>query len=288
MLWSPVGGGCSAALGYLVRVPQRVIAYVMAFGAGVLLSAVSFELLDEAGKEAGLVPTAVGTLLGAAAYTVGNVWLARRGARHRKRSGHRVQQPSEEQQAGSGSALALGALLDGVPESAAIGVSLLGGSGAVSLVTVAAVFISNVPEGLSSSAGMRAAGRGARYVFWVWGSIAAASALSALLGYAVIGNMSPAVVATMTAVAAGAILAMVGDTMIPEAYEDPSGSRTDHRLRLPGLLRPLPLVTTPRYPPVTPPGPGTLPPAPRPRVPRRSAWQCLRADAGEPRRGEGS
>ncbi|MER5407394.1 ZIP family zinc transporter [Streptomyces sp. NPDC002769] len=209
-----------AALGYLVRVPQRVIAYVMAFGAGVLLSAVSFELLDEAHKEAGLVPTAAGTLLGAATYTVGNVWLARRGARHRKRSGHREQQPSEEQQAGSGSALALGALLGGVPESAAIGVSLLGGSGAVSLVTVAAVFISNVPEGLSSSTGMRAAERGARYVFGVWGSIAAASALSALLGYTVIGGMSPAVVATMTAVAAGAVLAMVGDTMIPEAYEE--------------------------------------------------------------------
>lgn len=109
----------------------------MAFGAGVLLSAVSFELLDEAHKEAGLVPTAVGTLLGAAAYTAGNVWLGRRSTRHRKRSGHREQQPSEEQQAGSGSALALGALLDGVPESAAIGVSLLGGSGTVSLVTVA-------------------------------------------------------------------------------------------------------------------------------------------------------
>ncbi|MEU6813198.1 ZIP family zinc transporter [Streptomyces sp. NPDC046831] len=220
--WGLLAGSAlllGAALGYLVRVPQRVIAYVMAFGAGVLLAAVSFELLDEAHKEAGLVPTAVGTLLGAAAYTGGNVWLARRGARHRKRSGHREQQPSEEQQAGSGSALALGALLDGVPESAAIGVSLLDG-GAVSLVTVAAVFISNVPEGLSSSAGMRAAGRGSRYVFGVWGSIAAASALSALLGYAVLGGLSAAVVAAVTAVAAGAILAMVADTMIPEAFEE--------------------------------------------------------------------
>ncbi|MGV9255281.1 ZIP family metal transporter [Streptomyces sp. NPDC003697] len=220
--WGLLAGSAllvGAVLGYLVRVPQRVIAYVMAFGAGVLLSAVSFELLEEANKEAGLMPTAVGTFLGAAAYTGGNVWLARRGARHRKRSGHRAQQPSEEQRAGSGSALALGALLDGVPESAVIGVSLLDG-GAVSLVTVAAVFISNVPEGLSSSAGMRAAGRGSRYVFGVWGSIAVASALSALLGYAVIGGLSPAVVAAVTAVAAGAILAMVADTMIPEAFEE--------------------------------------------------------------------
>jgi ZIP family zinc transporter len=155
------------------------------------------------------------------AYTAGNVWLARRGARHRKRSGHRrdQSQPSEEGQGGSGLALALGALLDGVPESAVIGVSLLDG-GAVSLVTVAAVFISNIPEGLSSSAGMKRAGRGKGYVFGVWGAIAAASAVSAVLGYSVVGGLSVAVVAAVTAVAAGAILAMVADTMIPEAFQD--------------------------------------------------------------------
>ncbi|MFF8974553.1 ZIP family metal transporter [Streptomyces sp. NPDC014995] len=220
--WGLLAGSAllvGALLGYALRVPQRVIAYVMAFGAGVLLSAVSFELLEEAHREAGLIPTALGTLLGAAAYTGGNVWLARRGARHRKRSGHGARQPSEEQQAGSGNALALGALLDGVPESAVIGVSLLNG-GSVSLVTVAAVFVSNVPEGLSSSAGMRSAGRGARYVFGVWGAIAAASAVSAVLGYTVVGALPETVVATVTALAAGAILAMVADTMIPEAFEE--------------------------------------------------------------------
>lgn len=125
----------------------------MAFGAGVLLSAVSFELVGEAYEEAGIAPAAIGTLLGALAYTAGNVWLAGRGARHRKRSGAQPtqSQSSEAEQGGCGTALALGALLDGVPESAVIGVSLLDG-GTVSLVTVAAVFLSNVPEGLSSSA----------------------------------------------------------------------------------------------------------------------------------------
>ncbi|MFF9090597.1 ZIP family metal transporter [Streptomyces sp. NPDC014991] len=217
--------GCAlllgAACGYALRVPQKVIALVMAFGAGVLLSAVSFELIGEAYEQGGLAPAAVGTLAGAAAYTLGNVWLAHRGARHRKRSGHHRDQvqPSEEQQSGSGLALALGALLDGVPESAVIGVSLLDG-GAVSLVTVAAVFISNIPEGLSSAAGMKQAGRGKGYVFGVWGAIAAASALSAVLGYAVVGGLSVAVIAAVTAVAAGAILAMVADTMIPEAFQE--------------------------------------------------------------------
>jgi ZIP family zinc transporter len=202
-------------------VPQKVIALVMAFGAGVLLSAVSFELIDEAYEQGGLGPAAVGTLAGAAAYTAGNLWLARRGARHRKRSGHHTGQvqPSEEQQSGSGMALALGALLDGVPESAVIGVSLLDG-GSVSAVTVAAVFISNIPEGLSSSAGMKKAGRSKAYVFGVWGAIAAASTLAAVLGYAVVGGLATAVVAAVTAVAAGAILAMIADTMIPEAFEE--------------------------------------------------------------------
>lgn len=223
-LWGLVAGSAlllGAGVGFGLRVPQKVIATVMAFGAGVLLSAVSFELVGEAYEQAGLAPAAIGTLTGAVAYTAGNMWLARRGARHRKRSGHHRNQtqPSEDQQSGSGLALAFGALLDGVPESAVIGVSLLDG-GAVSLVTVAAVFISNVPEGLSSSAGMKKAGRGKAYVFGVWGAIAAASTLSAVLGYTVVGGFSSAVIAAVTAVAAGAILAMVADTMIPEAFAE--------------------------------------------------------------------
>ncbi|CAM5681943.1 hypothetical protein [Streptomyces afghaniensis 772] [Streptomyces afghaniensis] len=106
-----------------------------------------------------------------------------------------------------------------MPESAVIGVSLLDG-GAVSLVTVAAVFISNVPEGLSSSAGMKKAGRTKGYVFGVWAAIAAAGTVSAVLGYTVVGSFSPTVIAAVTAVAAGAILAMIADTMIPEAFDD--------------------------------------------------------------------
>ncbi|WP_217238982.1 ZIP family metal transporter [Streptomyces sp. AC555_RSS877] len=221
-LWGLVAGSAlllGAALGYGLRVPQKVIATVMAFGAGVLISAVSFELVGEAYEQAGLAPAAIGALIGALAYTGGNVWLARQGARHRKRSGHAQAQPSEAEQGGSGAALALGALLDGVPESAVIGVSLLDG-GAVSLVTVAAVFISNVPEGLSSSAGMKKAGRTKGYVFGVWAAIAAASTVSSVLGYTVVGSFSPAVIAAVTAVAAGAILAMIADTMIPEAFDD--------------------------------------------------------------------
>ncbi len=115
-------------------------------------------------------------------------------------------------------AIAVGALLDGIPESIVIGVSLLAGKG-VSMVAVAAVFLSNVPEGLSSAAGMRKAGRSAAYVFGVWGGIALASGATALIGYVAFAGVSPAYVAAVNAVAAGAILAMIADTMIPEAFE---------------------------------------------------------------------
>ncbi|MEV4117661.1 ZIP family zinc transporter [Micromonospora sp. NPDC049645] len=218
--WGLLAGSAllvGAAVGWFARVPQRLIASIMAFGAGVLLSAVSFELIAEAHAQGGLLPTALGAAAGAVVYTVANVALARHGARHRKRSGD--QQPSEGDQPGSGSAIAVGALLDGVPESVVIGASLLSG-GAVSLVTVAAVFLSNVPEGLSSAAGMRQAGRTGRYVFLLWTGIALVSGGAALVGNTLLGGAPPEVLAAITALAAGAILAMITDTMVPEAFED--------------------------------------------------------------------
>jgi zinc transporter, ZIP family len=220
-LWGLLGGGAlvlGAAIAYLVALPQRAVATVMAVGSGVLISAVAFDLMDEAWKTGGMLPTAAGFLAGAAVYTAANVYLSRRGARHRKRSGHqqRARQPGAD--AGGGAAIAVGALLDGVPESVVIGVSLLGGGG-VSLSTVAAVFLSNVPEGLSSAAGMRRAGRPAAYVFGIWGGIALASGLAALLGNLLLADAAPGVIAATNAVAAGAILAMIVDTMIPEAFE---------------------------------------------------------------------
>ncbi|WDP98637.1 ZIP family zinc transporter [Micromonospora chalcea] len=218
--WGLLAGSAlliGAAVGYFARVPRRTTASVMAFGAGVLLSAVSFELIDEAHEQGGLRPVVIGAAIGALAYTGANVLLARHGARHRKRSGD--EQPSEREQPGSGTAIAVGALLDGVPESVVIGASLLAG-GPVSLVTVIAVFLSNVPEGLSSAAGMRQAGRTRRYVFGLWTAIALISGAAALAGYTLLGGAPPEVLATITALAAGAILAMITDTMVPEAFAD--------------------------------------------------------------------
>ncbi|HEU0128040.1 MAG TPA: ZIP family zinc transporter, partial [Pseudonocardiaceae bacterium] len=207
--WGLFGGAAlvlGAAVAWLVAVPRQVVAIVMAFGAGVLISAVAFDLMDEAERSGGLLPASLGFVGGAVTYVAANEVLARRGARHRKRSGG--QQPSEQTQGGSGAAIAIGALLDGIPESVVLGASMLGGSG-VSMAVVAAVFISNVPEGLASAAGMKRAGRSKSYVFGVWCGIAAASAVAAATGYVLLDGASPALVAVITAVAAGAILAMV-------------------------------------------------------------------------------
>lgn len=206
-----------ALIAFVAKPSQRLVAGVMAFGSGVLISALAFELMDEAYRTGGFAPTAIGFLSGAAIYTAANIYLSKRGAKHRKRSGH--QQTSDDGQAdGAGLAIAVGALLDGIPESLVIGLSLLNGGG-VSLVTVGAVFLSNVPEGLSSAAGMRKAGRSATYIFGVWIGIALISGLSAYLGYFIFADAGPGVVAATNAMAAGAILAMLADTMIPEAFE---------------------------------------------------------------------
>lgn len=209
-----------AGVGYWTHLPQRAIAGIMAFGSGVLISALSLELMEDAYRRGGFDSTASGFFAGALVYSLANAWLAHRGARHRKRSAGR--QPSESQAAGSGLAIALGSLLDGIPESIVIGVSMIEG-GAVSVVTVIAVFLSNVPEGLSSAAGMKRAGRSLAYIFGLWGAITLASSAAAWAGFVVFARFSPEIIAATTATAAGAILAMLVDTMIPEAFEEAHG-----------------------------------------------------------------
>jgi len=230
--WGLVSGSAllvGAGVGFYLHVPQRLIAAVMAFGSGVLISTLSLELMEEAYRKGGFDATAIGFVGGAAVYTFANWLLARQGAKHRKRSGAQQHEERQKVKAGdksgtdpgddNGMAIALGALLDGIPESIVIGLSLLAG-GVVSTVAVIAIFLSNLPEGLSSAAGMKKAGRSASYVFWLWAGIAIISGLAALAGYAVFSHFSTDVVAATTAVAAGAILAMLADTMIPEAFEE--------------------------------------------------------------------
>ena len=212
--WGFVGGFAlliGAAAGLRIGPSQRVIGLIMAFGSGVLISALTFELTDEAFRRGGTDAVALGLAVGALSFFAGDWIIDRRGGEHRKRSGG-------QQQGGSGAAIVVGALLDGIPESAAIGISLVGG-GSVGVAVVAAVFLSNMPESLSAATGLRKAGHSPRWILGLWLAVALISALAAALGYGLLGGASPDLVAFIQAFAAGAILTMLADTMMPEAFE---------------------------------------------------------------------
>ena len=203
-----------AVVGVFVRVPTRVVGLVMGFGVGVLISAVAFELTGAAYDRSGAAPVVLGLSVGAIVFYTGNTVIARRGGRRRKDPSG----TSAAAGASGASALVLGALLDGIPESAAIGVSLVGG-GSIGLAVVLAVFLSNIPESLSASAGMRRDGRSVRYILGLWAAVVLASTVAAGLGYGLLGGASGSTVAFIETFAAGAILTMLADTMVPEATE---------------------------------------------------------------------
>ena len=217
LIWGLVAGGAliiGAAFGWFGQLNRRAIAFVMAFGAGILISAIAFDLMDEAFTTGGLLPTAVGFLAGAVMFTVGSVLLARSGARNRMRS--TVMADRREDAA---FAIALGTVIDGIPEALVIGLSLIDGTG-VALSTVIAIFLSNIPEALSSSAGMKATGYSASYIFGLWSGVMLLSGAAALAGYVFFSGLPPEAVAVTQSIAAGALLAMIADTMIPEAFAE--------------------------------------------------------------------
>lgn len=217
-LWWGMVGGSTLVVGALVgsffRLPRRVNATVMAGGAGVLIASVAYELVGESAKSGTLGHTVVGMALGSLAFFVGDLVASRRGAGSRKMSSG-----SGRDDAASGTVLALGALLDGVPESAAIGITLLHG-GVPSLAFIAAVAISNVPEGLSSAVAMRRYGKSRGYILGVWAAIAIASGIASAIGYGAMGHASIGLQAVVLAFAAGAVLTMLASTMLPEAAEE--------------------------------------------------------------------
>ncbi len=212
--WGFVGGASllvGALVGTYAGASRRTIATIMALGAGILISSVAFELMGEAYQTGGFDASSLGLLLGALAFYFADRQVNRRGGSRRKNPG--------DKQGGSATAIAIGALMDGIPESAAIGISLLEG-GKISAALVAAVFLSNIPEGLSSAAGMKRSGRSTAHILGLWGGVTLASAVAALLGYFFLDGASQDVIALIQAFAAGAILTMLASTMVPEAYDE--------------------------------------------------------------------
>jgi ZIP family zinc transporter len=194
------------------RISSRALGLVMAFGAGVLISAVAYELVQEAfdiADGAGIV--ALGLFAGCAAFSLGDALIDRLGGASRKHSGG-------EQATGSPLAIVLGIVLDGIPESIVLGLTVLT-NGSVSVAFLAAVFLSNLPEAVAATSGLVVAGWSRSRVLGLWGAVMLASGLAALAGYALLEDAGPTTIAFINAFAGGAILTMLADTMMPEAYE---------------------------------------------------------------------
>jgi ZIP family zinc transporter len=211
-VWGAVGASAlliGALFAYSGNPSRRVIAVIMALGAGVLIGSVSFELIDDAVTNADVGLVGFVTLIGAATFTVGNWWIDRRGGGDRKDA-------SGAQADGSPLAIVLGSVLDGIPESFVLGLTVL--EGGVSVALLVGILLSNLPEGMSSSAGLRAAHWPRRRVMSMWLVVLVASAASAAIGYAVLDPTHGNTGAVAEAFAAGALLAMVSDTMLPEAF----------------------------------------------------------------------
>jgi zinc transporter, ZIP family len=190
----------------------RPLGLVMGFGSGVLLSAVSFELIDEAVETSGRLRGAVlGLLVGAIVFTAGDVVISRFGYAERK-------DISGAPPDAGGLTIVLGALLDGIPESAVLGLTLLQ-TGSIGAAMLVAVFVSNLPEGIAATVGLRNSGWSTSRIVTLWSAIALASGAAAAAGFALLDSASPDTVAFVLSFAAGAVLTMLATSMIPEAYE---------------------------------------------------------------------
>lgn len=196
-----------AVAGLVLHLKPHLIAAITGFGAGVLISAVAFELTEEAYAVGGADAVAAGLAAGALVFFAGDRYI------------ERMDTGDGE---GTAKAIEFGAALDAVPESAAIGLSVLA-AGTVSPALVGAVFLSNVPEALSSTGRSMAMGHGRRRVIARWTAIVLLSGVSAVLGYTLLDGASENLVAFTQAFAGGAVLCMLTDTMIPKAFEDYDG-----------------------------------------------------------------
>jgi zinc transporter, ZIP family len=211
-VWGALGASAllaGALIAYLLAPSRRVIAVVMALGTGLLIGSVAYELVDDALEHQAVVWVALAVLVGAAVFTAGDWLLDHRGGDHRKDA-------AGAQADGSPLAIVLGSVLDGIPESFVLGLTVLQGGVSVSLL--AGIALSNLPEGMSSSSGLKAAGWPRGRVLLMWSAVVLVSAVAAAAGYAMLDPASGRTGALVQAFAGGALLAMLADTLLPEAY----------------------------------------------------------------------
>jgi ZIP family zinc transporter len=183
----------------------------MAFGSGVLVSSVAFELVEEAVRIGGQLPMAIGLTLGTIAFYLGDNAIDSLGAEGMGS----VKGPESPE---SGLAIVLGAALDGVPESIVLGLTFAAGEG-VGLAFLVAVFLSNLPEGIAGTAGLVRGGWDRGRILRLWLIVVVASAFAAFIGGSVLADIGGELHAFILGFAGGAILTMLADTLIPEAFD---------------------------------------------------------------------
>jgi len=211
--WGLVTAGSlwvGAALATL-RPSHRWIGLAMAFGSGALIAAVAYELVEDA-FATDLELASLGFATGALVFYAGDWAIDRRGGEGRK------SMAGQSQLAGSANAIVLGTVLDGIPESFVLGASVAQ-EGVIPVAVVVGVFVSNVPEALSGTAGLIEAGWTRARIFGMWSIVVAVSVVAAVAGYQLLDSMGATGGAFVTAFAAGALLVMLADTLMPEAFQ---------------------------------------------------------------------
>lgn len=217
-----------AVVGARFQLPKAALAGMLAFAAGALITALSYELFEDAYAHGGIWRAALGLIVGAVVFTVLSARLDRLAQGRRTRSdgsgkldvdaAAQDRTPSPASTSGAaGLALLAAVTLDGVPENVALGVSLGEGTGGLALL--AAIFVSNFPEALVGSASMRQQGRSTAFIIGTWVTCAALLTLAVVLGAGPLSSAEPETLSLPLAFAAGAVLASLADTLMPEAYE---------------------------------------------------------------------
>jgi len=203
-----------AMIGNIFKISQKIIAAIMAFGSGVMICALTFGLMEEAFKYGGFDAVVIGFLVGGAAFIAGDFIIHRFGGRH-----YRKKKPFKALKETNGKAIVFGALLDGIPESIALGISLFANNG-IGVLMVGAIFLSNLPESLTSVNDLKKEGFSKKQIYLMWAAVSIVVVLTTILSYLFLKKLNLNILGIILSFASGAILAMLADSMIPEAFED--------------------------------------------------------------------
>lgn len=204
-----------AVLTKFVRFGGKTLGVIMAFGSGALIVVITFSLMAESFEGGGIIVAATGFITGVIIFSAGNYIINKRGGKNRKKCKHPDEM--EHDSSSEGKALALGSIMDNIPESLALGVSAM--SGTVGMAFLAGIMVSNFSESAAGSQTMKIAKTSTKSIISTWGIICIVNVVSAAVGFLILSQLSHEITAFALAVAAGAILAMLAETMIPEAYQ---------------------------------------------------------------------